>query len=201
MKAYKFLADGRRGRFSDFRWPAAEAADPWVAAAEPIEECISGVHACTVDHLVEWIDDELWEIELQDVVEAHAATVLAGRARLLRRIDGWDAAAARAFAESCVQHIAARVESARPTDGDGSSGELAALAADCVLLAAGARPEELDVMSQDVKPSAAAIAANVGFVTAHVAGRVAAVTGGTYDDAFDDERARQRDWLRDRIER
>ena len=92
MKAYKFLTGGATGRFSDFRWPVPtdDGLGDWVEAGEALEDCRTGVHACTPRQLLDWIDDELWEIELDGEIVEGDAMIVAQRGRLLGRIDAWN---------------------------------------------------------------------------------------------------------------
>jgi len=76
-------------------------------------------------------------------------------------------------------------------------GETVLFAADVVALSRGRRPEEYDVPADAAgSPTAAAIAANVAFVSAHVAG---VVDPRGYDAGVADERAWQLAWLRERL--
>lgn len=104
MKAYKFLMDGRLGLFSDFRWPPP---GEWVDAAGPVMDCLSGVHAVRFEQLLDWIDTELWEIELDGAIVERNDMLVAERGRLLRRVEAWDDAAALALAETCALRAAA----------------------------------------------------------------------------------------------
>lgn len=221
MKAYKFLADGARGRFSDLAWPSPHDGSPgdWIAEAGPIDECRRGIHAVTPEQLLEWLDDELWEVELDGPVERADSAVVALRARLVRRVDAWDDATAAAFAASCVDAAKGAVSATlRRLGAESAASGLAAAAsvgdvvavaafveeptmtlvvyvADLLLLAAGARPDERP--GDRPVPPASAIAANVGFVAAHVVGCAA---GDGYEAAFAAERLRQQTWLRARLE-
>jgi hypothetical protein len=97
--AYKFLDQGRVAPFTRVRWP-----DPgsWLES-DRVELCASGVHACRVGDLPYWVRTELWEVELEgDVVEGERL-VAARRGRLVRRLDAWNDAAARAFGRSCAE--------------------------------------------------------------------------------------------------
>ena len=94
VRAYKVLIDGRSG-FTGWRWPLPTGDEPgeWVSATGPLELCVNGVHACTVEQLAQWIGEELWTIELGgEILEAEAALV-AARGRLLGRVAAWDQAA------------------------------------------------------------------------------------------------------------
>jgi hypothetical protein len=104
VRAYKFLARGARGRFSDFEWPtpAAEGPGDWVDAGETLEDCRTGVHACAAGQLLNWIDDELWEIELAGQIVERDAMIVAQRGRLALRITAWDEGAATEFSHACA---------------------------------------------------------------------------------------------------
>jgi hypothetical protein len=74
--AYKFLARGTLGRFSRFAWPV----DEWVEATGPLAPCQNGVHACRIEQLPTWIDEELVE-----------------------RVPGWNGECWAEFADACSQ--------------------------------------------------------------------------------------------------
>jgi hypothetical protein len=109
VKAYKFLLPGAVGPFSGFAWPAPHGGLPgaWVRAEGDAVLCRSAIHACAIEHLPWWIQDELWEAELVDPVRRSGHKLMSARGRLVRRVDGWDAAAMRAFARACAFRAAA----------------------------------------------------------------------------------------------
>jgi hypothetical protein len=94
--AFKFLRAGAVGPFTLFRWPANE----WVGAREGREGY--GVHACRASDLAWWICDELWRVELDGPMYERETQVEARRARLLGRIERWDAAVRAEFGLACV---------------------------------------------------------------------------------------------------
>lgn len=98
MIAYKFLATGGRGRFTGFRW----ATGSWTGA-EAVDPCRTGIHACRVRDLPIWLDDELWEIELDGEVIECERKVVASRGRLTRRVERWTPEAAREFGRFCAR--------------------------------------------------------------------------------------------------
>ena len=106
MIAYKFLGAGGVGPFSGFAWPLprGRAAGPWVEATPSL--CSSGIHACLVSDLPYWLNSELWEVELDDPVRS-TRKLVAGRGRLLRRVEAWNRDAMCAFAASCAERTAA----------------------------------------------------------------------------------------------
>lgn len=66
--------------------------------------CETGVHACRAGDLPYWLGRELWEVELAGVVVEARYKLVAGRGRLLRRIEGWPELE-RAFAEDCACRV------------------------------------------------------------------------------------------------
>jgi len=110
VNAYKFLRAGSVGPFSGFRWePGA-----WVESAEAAP-CEQGVHACRVDDLAFWVNDELWEVELDGEVVAAGRKVVAPRGRLVRRIEAWTSSSAQGLADAAAARARA-LSDARPRD-------------------------------------------------------------------------------------
>ena len=66
MIAYKFLRAGRVAPFSRVAWPApmSDAPAAWLQAVSGERACEGRVHACRVEDLPEWLDAELWRVEL-----------------------------------------------------------------------------------------------------------------------------------------
>ena len=87
MMAYKFLHAGGVGLFSGFAWPLPEGGEPgaWVAIEGDPVRCTNGIHACDAAALVDWIDDELWVIELNGAVSTSDGVLVAAQGRLLDR--------------------------------------------------------------------------------------------------------------------
>ena len=61
MIAYKFLALGAVGRFSGFVWPRPDTRHYQWVTTDRVELCNSGIHACRLQDLPFWLDDELWQ--------------------------------------------------------------------------------------------------------------------------------------------
>jgi hypothetical protein len=164
--AYKFTRPGARSPFTGFEWPV----DTWVEAQGEVELCGNGIHACDVEALPRWIDDELWRIELDGVEREDEGVLVARRGRLLERIEAWNAETSRELARSC----AARIR------------ELAEEHAEQLLQG---RAEMIAQIAEGPDPSATALSM---YTTAHAADEV--VPG-----AYWEERRRQAEWLRDRL--
>jgi len=106
MIAFKFLARGAVGPFSGFQWPTPSASAPGKWIEGPAEKLPArGIHACLLEHLSYWFDDELWEVELADVVEQAPTQVIAARGRLLRRVTAWTRALACEFGQACAIRV------------------------------------------------------------------------------------------------
>lgn len=218
MRAYKFLAAGRVGRFSDFHWPGP---GEWVEAEGELRDCATGVHACRPADLLDWIDDELWEVELDGDVRESEGMVVARRGRLVRRVEGWTDAAAAELAEDCTRRARTHALRALRREGLTSAAEeivaeielkhvqtavaaeVEGFAADAVALQHGHRPGAVDPgAAPAVLQAPAATAANVAYVVAHTAGRDAVGEAGdedAYAAGFAAERAWQLAWLTERL--
>jgi hypothetical protein len=97
--AYKFLRPGRVGPFSGVVWPAA---GEWLRATGGDGACSPRVHACRVEDLPEWMDHELWRVELDGDVRVDCGKLVADRGRLVERVAVWDVELMAAFAEACA---------------------------------------------------------------------------------------------------
>jgi hypothetical protein len=160
--AYKCLRPGRIGPFSGFGWPVGA----WVEA-EDSELCLRGIHACRPEDLPYWLTEELWEIELDGDVEHQPRKLVAGRGRLVQRVESWTPAVAVRFAAAC----AARTEErARRATGEHAE-RLAELAGD----------------------AAANAAKGESVLLGFIAARAAEVDAGV--DGYAEERKAQARWL------
>lgn len=104
MIAYKFLRRDATSVFTAFRWPLPPGRDgppgPWVEAT--VQPCRSGIHACRPADLPLWAGQVLYAVELGGDIVAQPTKLVASRARLLRRIDGWDGAVADRYTRMCA---------------------------------------------------------------------------------------------------
>lgn len=210
MVAYKFLSPGAVGLFSAFTWPPA---GEWVETRGPVESCVHGIHALRFQELLDWIDDELWEVELDGEIVERDGMVVAERGRLIRRVEAWDANAARSFSEECALRSAGFAAQALRSVGlagkasdleradelpavrrtavaaldetdDAAVTEVVALAADMVSLVGGGRPDSW--VAPVVTPP---VAQTPGAVAANAAFVAAHAAGRAAVAASSDERA------------
>jgi hypothetical protein len=174
---------------------------------------VNGVHALRTARLVDWIDDELWRIELGDEVDEQEEMLVARRGRLVSRVASWDPEAASEFARACIwrtrdravetlgraglereQEALASVDQLDPLRGlavlqaqraSGATADALTYVADTVQVSRGGWFETYeDHPAADVTPTPGAIAANIGFVSAVAAGGAAAAAAGD-PEAFD----------------
>ena len=222
--AFKFLSEGGRGIFSDFRWPLPWDGTPgsWVTAGLPLEPCVNGIHVCRGDDLPYWIDDELWVIELRGELATHDRMIVAEEGRLLTKIDEWNRATATSFAETCALRArAAAVETLRGADRDDEATALegaadltliaevgktivragvstestsVSFAADAAALARGARPEATPQDTASVGPPSAGA---IAANLAYVVAHIVGCTGGPPGSAeYEGAAERERVWQR-----
>ena len=202
MIAYKFLCAGGLGPFSRYAWPLPRGGRPgaWVIAPGDATLCRNAVHGCRVADLPWWLQDELWEAEFDGSVSAGRHKIMAARARLLRRVEGWDRACAQRFADACA--LRTRDHAVAALDRAGDDAGAAALRD----RGAGSARDLLEAVRVLEPPDAARITVTMAgdaalralgchaFVCAYIAAHAAARVGGP--EAMAAERAWQSDWLR-----
>jgi hypothetical protein len=205
--AYKYLREGRVGPFSGVPWP--EPGEWLHGGAGGGRACERRVHACRAEDLPEWMDAELWRVELGGDVGVDCGKLVADRGRLVERVAAWDPAFMASFAEACTLRArdaallllteagAARDALARAA----TAAEIAAVAADAALIgaldsaqarAAGyAGDAARHVLGARAQPATAPTHAAVnGFIAAH-----AAAWAQEDLDAVGRERAWQAAWI------
>jgi hypothetical protein len=99
--AYKFLRQDGSSVFTGFGWPLPNGGPgSWVEA--DVEPCRSGIHACRPEHLPLWAGQVLYEVELDGEIVDDRTKVIAGRARLTRRIDAWEESVRDRYTRMCA---------------------------------------------------------------------------------------------------
>ena len=149
MKAYKFTSEGGT-TYNGFTWPLPHDGQPgeWVEVGKRARKALTAddlctgrvLHATDAAHLLDWLNAEMYEIEIDESRGVIVADKIGfRRGRLVRRIDAWNERTARLFACDCAEDaLQYAEESARPTlecaiyvarcyaDGEATSKELAA---------------------------------------------------------------------------
>src|SRR5437764_49561 len=107
MLAWKFFAVGAVAPFTGvpWPWPGESTHAGWV---QGIPEEGKGIHACSVEDLPYWFDQELWEIELGGPVTRSGRQLVAPRGRLVGRVTVWPAAQ-DGFTRACIERTRRRV--------------------------------------------------------------------------------------------
>jgi hypothetical protein len=207
---YKFLASGAIGAFSGQPWPTpAPDGEPgaWVTAEGPLEPCRRGLHLCRGGDLPYWLNEELYVVEVSGDVEQHESFVLAGRARLLRRVPMWSQESAHRFSSACAWRVrdltaAALRRDRRSAEADlveqaGTIADIRAVA-ERLRIADGEQTltgylRDAAMFAQRMGGTWAANAATTAFVAASAAR--AAAEPGAEKQAVARELRRQADWL------
>jgi hypothetical protein len=111
--AYKFLRRDGTSVFTGFGWPIPDGSPgPWVEA--DVEPCRSGIHACRPEHLPLWAGQVLYEVELDGQIVDDRTKVIAGRARLTRRIDAWEESVRDSYTRMCADRAHELARGASP---------------------------------------------------------------------------------------
>jgi hypothetical protein len=199
MIAYKFLATGRIGPFSEFQWPEPGVL---VRAADGVTTCRSGIHACRTRDLPWWLADELWEVELDGPVEVEEHKIVAPAGRLRSQVEGWTPACAQDYADTCAWRSRDRAVQALARAGHSREAELLAACATLDDALATARRLAEDIPDTRIILTMAgdgAVRAVTGapppsaYIAAHAAMRLDGAAG------YAAERASQARWLVERL--
>jgi hypothetical protein len=111
--AYKFLRPDGTSVFTGFSWPLPNGRPGrWVEAK--VDPCRSGIHACRPEHLPLWAGHVLYEVELDGQIVEERTKVIAGRARLVRRIDAWGEAVRDRYTRMCADRAHELARAASP---------------------------------------------------------------------------------------
>ncbi len=194
MLAWKFFAPGAVAPFTGVAWPLPHGRGAgWVEARSSPG---AGVHACALEDLPYWIDQELWAVELDGEVRRSRRQLVGARGRLIARVQEWPAVQA-GFTGACIERTKKRVIDAL----------LAAGRTDHATLLA--TPREPEAQRQVALSIAESGPAYVGYVAdvirrrpypgtcAYIAANAAAAIGEVR--GHDEERAEQVAWFRDRV--
>lgn len=94
MKHYKFLDEDNRGEYSGFDFteylPKNGKPGKWLPKVAAIELCVSGYHACKKEHVIEWMNAQMFEVELRgDIFEGDEKDV-SQQMRFVKKINKWN---------------------------------------------------------------------------------------------------------------
>jgi hypothetical protein len=114
MNAYKFTGPGGVTH-GGFRWPLPSADGPgeWVEVGMGARKTLTEgdlcgprvLHATDAEHLLDWLNAELYEVEIDEGRGLIVGSDKIGfrRGRLVRRIEAWNERTARLFACDCAE--------------------------------------------------------------------------------------------------
>jgi hypothetical protein len=118
MKYYKFLTANHTGEYSNFDYspylPHDGQPGDWLPEIPgELKMCERGYHATDAGHLANWINAELYEVELGRTITGEGK-IAGASMRFLRRIDTWNARTARLFAVWCARQALKLVDNPDP---------------------------------------------------------------------------------------
>lgn len=119
MIYYKVLnLDGSccNGGTGQWNLPIGDQPGHWMPDIPDPLPCIRGYHLCRPSDLVQWIGPAIWTAEADGEILPAGNKVVAGRARLLRRVEIWTTRTAGLFAADCAEHVLPIFEQQYPTN-------------------------------------------------------------------------------------
>ena len=95
---YKFL---RYGQFSPY------GKGRWRKVTGPLVPCRNGLHGCTREQLDQWVDDELWLLEVDPSLPVLVLEdkIVSTKARITKQVVAWNERTARLWAADCAEHV------------------------------------------------------------------------------------------------
>jgi hypothetical protein len=209
VRAYAFLDPAATDYVSGVRWPVPDkrGPGPWLEAGTG-----APLRGYSANQLLWWLDQQLWQVELDGDVRETDRSILGPRGRLLAPVHAWTPDVARELTTDCALRLRDRAVAALEADGREDAAAVLAAAGDLESIAeaaASAASGEGDgsllagytedlVRVASFMPDPARGAAVAARIAAHAhAGGDEGKPG--YEESYAEERARQRDWLRTRL--
>jgi len=88
----------------------------WMEPIKDIYPCWRGYHVCEGEQILNWLNAELYEVEIRGEQIREDDKIVAQQARLVRRITTWNTRTARLFACDCAEHVLHLFEEKYPED-------------------------------------------------------------------------------------
>ena len=165
-KYYKFLTEHNTGAYSEFDYseylPKGNKPGKWLPKVEKIELCSRGYHACKKADVLDWLNAQMFEVELRGETIEDATKIVAQQMRIVKKITTWNDKTARLAACDIAETVTpiwnkyypndnrpqACIDAARIfANGNGTAKEMAAAwdaAGDAAWAAAGAAAKEVN---------------------------------------------------------
>jgi len=210
VRAYAFLDPAATDYVSGVRWPVPDESGPgaWFEAGTG-----APLRGYSADQLLWWLDQQLWEVELAGDVRETDRSILGARGRLLAPVHEWTPEVARELTADCALRLRDRAVAALEADGRDDAAAVLASAHDLESIAEAAGSAASGEADSSLLAAYTADLVRVASFMpdpargAAVAARIAAHAHGGgdegkpgYEEAYAEERARQGEWLRTRLE-
>lgn len=119
---YKFLREDNYGPYTAFDYnpylPKGGKPGAWLptlpGGTRALTPCEYGYHFCTSEQMIDWLDDQLYEVEPGRATIDSGDKCVATRIRFLRHVETWNERTARLFAADCAERILPIYERAYP---------------------------------------------------------------------------------------
>jgi len=106
---YKTTTADHKGPYSDFDFtpllPKGKRPGKWSTKVDRLEICERGWHYTTLEHLLNWLQAEIYEIETRGAILGGDDKSAAQQIRLVRKVENWNERTARLFACDCAEHV------------------------------------------------------------------------------------------------
>jgi hypothetical protein len=113
MTYYKFLTENNKGSFSGFDYtdylPKNGKPGKWLPLIEDLEMCETGYHACKKADVLEWLNAQMFEVELRGETIVGDNKVVAQQMRYVKKIVKWNDKNARLAACDIAEQIAMKI--------------------------------------------------------------------------------------------
>ena len=97
----------------DGTWTPGE----WMPEVEgPLEPCANGYHVVTLEQLLDWLGERIFEVEPGDEIVHEDNKSVVRTCRLTRECTGWDERTVRLFACDCAERVLYLFEARHPND-------------------------------------------------------------------------------------
>ena len=106
---YKFLQSDHIAHYSSFDYseylPKGNKPGKWLPKIDDLEMCARGYHACLKQDLFEWVNDDLYIVELRGKKIKDENKIVAQEMRLVCKVKGWNEKNLRLAAAEIVEKI------------------------------------------------------------------------------------------------
>jgi len=119
MKYYKFLTENNKGQYSGFDFsnylPKNGEPGEWLPKVESLNICHSGYHACKREDVFEWLNAQMFEVELRGKKITGDNKIASQEMRFVRKLP-FDDRDYRLFACWCAEQVLPIFEKEYPND-------------------------------------------------------------------------------------